>query len=251
MDPQLVDAVRSIARSLQAHGRPTTLADILQLLLVLFTGGTVWFLWRYTKATFGLLRATRDQVEVNNQVLAETVQLRKATQDQVEINNKLLGETIELRKATQDQVGVSNQLFQEAHNQREQSAMPIVVLTTTMISNVMTVFIVKNIGSGPALNTRTSPVTLDQKQALDLHHRTVIGAGEYEEASFFSSSLSGPLRLPDLVRLLNYQGAPSKLQIFVQYQGVNGSRYQTSHTLMLTTDQKDLRIEFDKFEKIQ
>lgn len=230
MDPQLVDAVQSIARSLQPHGWPPTLADILQLLLVLFTGGTVWFLWRYTKATFGLLRATRDQVEVNNQVLAETVQLRKATQDQVEI---------------------SNQLFQEAQNQREQSAMPIVVLTTTMISNVMTVFIVKNTGAGPALNTRTSPVALDPKQALDLHHRTVIGAGEYEEASFFSSSSTGPLRLPDLVRLLNYQGAPSKLQIFVRYQGVNGSQYQTSHTLMLTTDTKDLRVEFNKFEKLQ
>jgi hypothetical protein len=227
MDPQLVHAVQLIAQSLQPHPWPPTLGDILQVLLVLLTGGTLWLLRRYTNATTGLLRATRDQVEINNQVLAETIQLRRATQDQV---------------------SVSNQLVRETQNQAEQSLMPIVVLTTTVADNV-SVFVVKNTGGGPALNTRTSPVNLDPKQTLDLHHRTVIGAGEQEEASFHDSSSSGPLRPPDVVRLLKYQGAPSEVQAFIRYEGANGNGYQTSHTLTLTSDKKDLSIVFNEFQK--
>jgi hypothetical protein len=127
--------------------------------------------------------------------------------------------------------------------------MPIVVLTTAMEEDCGNRFVVKNTGAGPALNTRTSSFNLDPKQTLDLHHRTVIGAAQSEQASLYSNLPSGSLRPTDLIRLLNCEGAFSELQIFTRYQGVDGTGYQTSHTIMLTNDKKDLRIEFNNFEK--
>src|ERR1051326_1126960 len=99
MDPRVIQAVQSIAESLRNHfWPPESIGDFAQIALCLLTALTIWYLQKYTAETTALRIATRDQVEVNNQVLAETIELRKATRDQADASIELLKESQQLRE---------------------------------------------------------------------------------------------------------------------------------------------------------
>lgn len=51
---------------------PSRLVDWAQIVLSFLAFPTLYFLWKYTRATVALLQATRDQVEVNNRALRLT-----------------------------------------------------------------------------------------------------------------------------------------------------------------------------------
>jgi hypothetical protein len=72
MDPKLVQAVQSIAQSLQSHLWPQSFADLAQVILFALTVVTLYYLRRYTIETVQIRVAARDQVEATNQLLKET-----------------------------------------------------------------------------------------------------------------------------------------------------------------------------------
>jgi len=63
MDPQLLQAVQSIAQSLQPHFWPKSLTELVQLALIPLTVWTLCYLKKYTDETVKLRKAARDQVE--------------------------------------------------------------------------------------------------------------------------------------------------------------------------------------------
>jgi hypothetical protein len=144
----LLTAVQSIANSLTPHYWPPSVSDVLQFLLVIATGLTVYWLWRYTKETEKLRIATRDQVNVSNLLFEKT---------------KL-------------QVDTELQLLKETQLQTEHSMMPVVVLTTGVDhdANNTNKFVVKNMGTGVALNARIEPFSSDGHTQSVFHHRAAI-----------------------------------------------------------------------------
>ena len=58
MNPQLLEAIQDIARSLHSHFWPGSFADVVQALLVIITGITAWYLKKYTDETVRLRIAT-------------------------------------------------------------------------------------------------------------------------------------------------------------------------------------------------
>jgi hypothetical protein len=221
MDPQLVHAVQSIARSVESH----LYSDVMQGLLILLTGLTTWYLWKYTR---------------------ETEKLRIATRDQVNVNNQVLGETVRLRKATEDQVIASRSLLDEEQKQREQLLMPIVVLTTGERDSVETL-VVRNLGNGPALNTHTLSFSLNAERTFDVIHQSVVASGELQEANIRLGSAISSLFVWEFIEILkSYSNA--QICTKVVYDASNGKRYMTRHTIMLTEDKSDLVIRFDGFQ---
>jgi hypothetical protein len=201
-----------------------------QVALCVLTGATLYFLRLYTK---------------------ETVQLRKATRDQVEVNNQIFRETVELRKAARDQVDATNLVLKETQKQTEQSLMPIVVLTTKPFPDRPPNFVVKNTGNGPALNTRIQPIFHDGLTKSEFRHRSAIGAGEEEPAFLHMDFRPGPLMPGELIVALENADPRRELKTAILYEGVLGHKYRTSYTIKLTAAGKhDLVIQFDGFEKV-
>ena len=152
-------------------------------------------------------------------------------------------ETTKLRKVTQD-------LFAESQKQTEYSLMPIVVMTTRPETDRGNLFVVKNTGNGPALNTRTEPICHDRLTRFVFHHRTAIGAGEQEVSPLYMDLRPGSLRPPELVQILRNLPDPIELHTRILYQSASGGWYETSHTIKLTRDGTDLAIDFDGFRRL-
>lgn len=250
MDPNLIRAVQSIADSMKNHYWPLSAGDIAQIALCILTGFTLWYLRRYTRATVALRVATRDQVLVNNQVLNETVGLRKATQAQVEVTNQMLAETVELRKATRDQADASIRLLEESQKQTETSIMPVLILTTAF-SGEHNNFLIRNVGRGPALNSRTELLVSGPKTNWELHHRSAFAASQQEFAVLNTGS-GTPAVLPvGLVKHLRDVSKVGELWVRMEYQSTSGNWYETTHKLYLTAPKNDLIISVERFMRIE
>src|SRR5271157_5791630 len=142
-------------------------------------------------------------------------------------------ETVRLRKATRDQVDVTNRLLRESQIQNEHLLVPIVVLTTSLEGD-RNLFVVKNTGTGPALNTRTSPFSVSQTINLRFRHRTVIGADQQQTAPLYMDSRPGSLQPQELVNILRQQAPDQELRTSIVYQSVSNTWYETTHTIVLT-----------------
>jgi hypothetical protein len=176
MDKDLLAAVQSIAQSLQPHYWSPSISDVLQFLLVIATGLTVYWLWRYTKETEKLRIATRDQVNVSNLLFFKT-------KEQLEVNTSMLSETIELRKAAQAQVEAAAQT-------QEASIMPVLTLDIcdqqentlgvdgrTHVQWKQNLMFLRNLGAGPAFNIKIEVPNKADNVAFDVGSR-VLGQGQ-------------------------------------------------------------------------
>jgi hypothetical protein len=151
-------------------------------------------------------------------------------------------------KAARDQAKATSRILEETQRQTEQSLIPVLVLTTAVDGNV-TVFIVKNIGNGPALNAYTTPFSLDGLHKLAFHHRGVVGASQHDRADLLIDSAGNPLRPVELCHYIQRAGPDVESHTKIHYQAVNRRWYHTSHTIKLTKGKLDLIIEFDEFDK--
>ncbi len=219
MEKDLLAAAQSFALSLQTRYWPPSISDVLQFLLVIATGLTVYWLWRYTKETEQLRIATRDQVNVSNQLFEKSKQ----------------------------QVDAELQLLRETQLQTEHSVMPMVVLTTGRWENNVTVFFVENMGKGPALNTNIGQFTHDGSAKFYFGHRTAIAPGEKHVAWYGEVGSAAVASPGNMVVILKQQDALKEVPLCISYKGINGKTYRTEHTIMLTDRQDDLRITFGRF----
>jgi hypothetical protein len=151
-------------------------------------------------------------------------------------------ETFLLRKTAQDQVG-------ETQKQTEQSLMPIVVLDTGW-SGDRGVFLLRNTGKGPALNTSMQSFSHDRSPQPWFHHRSVIGAGGQDEPVLRIDSGKVPLAPNDFMSFVLKSGSDVEWRTKISYQGVNGCWYQTSHTIKRTSGKLDPIVQWDNFQKL-
>lgn len=229
MDSQLIQAVQQIARAVQPHFWPE---QALQLALVILTGLTVFFLWRYTRATVDLCTATRDQVEVSNQLLRENAEMRKAARDQVEVGNRLL---------------------YEAQIQNETAIRPILQLQTTaqQQSQIWDAFYyyydyeVVNLGNGPAfsvefepMHTSATPITLGTAET--------IVPGSKHGALCFRDALGQFGTLTPLVLAVVEKDLSLPASVVMRYKNASGKSYHT--TLMMTQGPRPNLFQFTYIE---
>jgi hypothetical protein len=151
-------------------------------------------------------------------------------------------------KEAQRQNEVTASLLKEAQLQNQQSLMPVVVLMTDTTPGFATSFLVKNDGTGPALNVVTASIVFD-KVRFEFHHHGAIGIGEQHRVSVLLEGRPGEMRLPDFVQALRQIASNMELHTTISYQSIKSDSYTTHHTLKLTSDQKDLIIRFDGFQR--
>jgi hypothetical protein len=158
--------------------------------------------------------------------------------------------TIDLRQATRDQVNVTQRLLTEEQRQTEQQIMPVLILSTAWNeASQLNECVVRNVGLGAALNSNTTPISPNNSVNFRLEHRSAIAAGASQNVRLLLGLDPKALGAPDIVRVLNYEGAVKEAPVVISYQGINGKWYKTNQTFLLTSDKKDLIIRFDNFSE--
>ncbi|HXS93161.1 MAG TPA: hypothetical protein VN736_01080 [Candidatus Limnocylindrales bacterium] len=256
MDPQL-DVLNRIADSLKTHPWPTSFSDFAQIALAVLTVVTIYYLRKYTKETVELRKATRDQVEVNSQVLRETVELRKATQEQVEVNTNMLTETGKLRNATQEQVIASNALLRESQQQTEHALMPMVMLIKTPRKAMAAGFSVKNAGNGPALNVSAIVLENPALPPMEFEYNGALAVGQEDSIRLIVNREHTLIHTRDDIASILRQGDAKVIRIRLVYKSVMGKEYETIYSLTLHEEEEGLiRVDavifqFDSFGPLE
>jgi hypothetical protein len=213
MDP-IVQALHEIARAQQTSFLPQRLVDWAQVVLVFFTGLTLYFLWKYT---------------------AETVELRKATRDQVEVSNHLL-------QTTQEQAAVSNRLLTEAQIQNTTAIRPILEVVPTGVSRDRTIGdrvyrffdqAVRNVGYGPAFNPQFDAVELGTGEIIRLYApQTIPATATIPVAVKIGTGTAPPGDLIGLLNVLVKAGLSDPIEVTLRYRDASGALYRTRHRIV-------------------
>jgi hypothetical protein len=208
---------------------------------------TVIYLNCYTNETSKLRIATRDQVEVNNQILGETIKLRKATQEQVSATNLLLEEERKQTEAARSEIEVTKRVLAQATLQNRLNLMPIVVMSTGRNTYGAETFTWRNMGKGAALNVRTMGYRLnDTPESIDFSHPRAIAPGDIE----FGVAKNGSKEIMpnEVSRIMSYEDNCKEAEIAVSYCGSDRRRFETRHKLR--SARAALDIEFVSFDEI-
>jgi hypothetical protein len=218
MDPKAAQALLEIAQA-QQHWLPQWLIDVAQLALLIVTAWTLYYLRLYT---------------------AETVQLRKATRDQVEVGNQVLS-------ATREQVTVGNRLLAEAQVQNSNAIRPILNIWPHNRTSAVEIngksysysfHTIRNMGNGPAFDIKSDAfhsngisVTLVFKPVLAKDAEEPFGVWIHQESGDRSiGSFEGLL-----VARFQY-GVSFPPTITLRYNDAAGKQYYSTHNVVTTGD---------------
>ena len=190
--------------------------------------------------------------------------------------------TFKLLKAAQAQTAETANLLKEAQKQNEQTLLPIITLapatlvreakwieTQAFHKQTMSIrtLVIRNVGSGPAFNCHTKPIT-EGHAALLFHHPSALAANEESaiEIELKNHAEAKPLRtIQEFMEVLktfldshfdqeNYQTIvlPSQIKLGTRifYKSAAGNWYETSHSFALDPESHDLIVTLDDFRRL-
>jgi len=171
--------------------------------------------------------------------------------------------TVGLRRAAQEQVRESVDLLRESQKQTEQAVMPVLIMTVDDIRRDTTpeerdasggvakatrsCLVIKNVGQGPTLNSRTT-VLRAQGASAEFHHRAVLAVGQYYVLRCVSWDPLGTQNMftEPYVLLEHFRHFdPSGETISTKYMSVTGRWYETVHSFETGDGGNELIINVD------
>jgi hypothetical protein len=135
-------------------------------------------------------------------------------------------------------------LRETAEKQVEQASMPVLMLVVDVTKSRY--LLITNVGTGPAFNTYTSPLTIGET-SLTFSHQCTIGAGA--EYVAIAAGPDGPL----LIGLLQARLALTPHEAYTTrttYRSVAGKWYRSTQSFEISTETHELIISLDKHEEI-